>query len=63
MEITFDYIYDRLKTSDDRPVRGFTMIGDDGAPYRAEATIRGNKLEVRSRDVKHPLWLELKSRL
>jgi len=57
VEITFDHTYEGLKTSDGRPVTGFSIVGDDGKPYRAEATILGNRLEVRSREVKHPVWI------
>ena len=58
VEITFEATYEGLRTSDGRPVTGFSVAGADGKLYWAKATLSGsNRVEVHSSKVKHPVWI------
>lgn len=52
--ITFDYITGDLKTTDGLPPKGFYIAGIDSKFYRAEATIKDNKITIWSSKVKFP---------
>lgn len=55
ISIAFDFVYEGLKTSDGRKLKGFAIAGDDRIFYWAEATIIDNKIIVANRMVKRPV--------
>lgn len=53
--LSFDYADDGLMTSDNEPVKGFIVAGEDRRFYPATALIRGDKLEVSAPQVSVPV--------
>ena len=54
MEITFDYAKDGFICHGKKP-SGFELAGEDGIFKEAEAVFDGNKVFVRSEEVKEPV--------
>lgn len=52
--LSFDYVYDGFKISDGKPIREFTIAGEDGKFYEAKAFISGERIGVCSEKVKNP---------
>lgn len=53
--LSFDYTEGGLKTLDGGDVKGFFISGEDERFYPAQAVIKGNKLELTSDKVMHPV--------
>ena len=53
--LNFDYTDGGLKTFDGGDVKGFFISGEDERFYPAQAVIKGNKLELTSDKVMHPI--------
>ncbi|PKP10912.1 MAG: 9-O-acetylesterase [Bacteroidetes bacterium HGW-Bacteroidetes-4] len=54
-ELSFDFVYEGLSTSDGRKLTGFAIAGADKKFYWAEAKINGNKVMVSSAKVLEPV--------
>lgn len=55
IEITFNCFGSKLKIRDNQPLRLFSIAGQDKKFVWANAKIKGNKVIVQSKQVKHPL--------
>jgi sialate O-acetylesterase len=53
--LSFDHVLDGLRTSDDGPLKGFSICGPDGTFVWAEATIAGDKIEVSAPGISKPV--------
>lgn len=57
IKISFDHVYEGLHTSDEKPVTGFSIAGDDRIFYWAIAEINGNSVYVSSPGVRDPVTI------
>jgi sialate O-acetylesterase len=55
IELSFDDVLDGLGTSDDGPLKGFSICGADGKFVWAQARIVGDKVEVHAPGVNEPV--------
>ncbi|HER09100.1 MAG TPA: 9-O-acetylesterase [Bacteroides sp.] len=55
IEVSFDYVYDGLKTADGGELKGFSICGKDREFVWAEAEIRGNKVQVWAPGIGEPV--------
>jgi len=53
--LSFDYVLDGLGTSDDGPLKGFSICGADGKFVWADATIVDGKIEVTATGISEPV--------
>lgn len=55
IELTFDHVQDGLGTSDNSPLKGFSICGPDSLFVWAEATIVGDKIQVSAPGITNPV--------
>jgi sialate O-acetylesterase len=55
IELSFDHVADGLGTSDDGPLKGFSICGEDGKFVWADARIVNDKIEVSAPGISEPV--------
>jgi sialate O-acetylesterase len=57
MIVTFDHVGGGLISADGEPIAHFDIAGSDGKFFRAQAVIRGGRIEVWSDEVSSPIYV------
>ncbi len=57
VRLTFDNVNGGLVVTDDKPIRGFTLAGEDNQQYWADAVIDGETIVLSAKEVPRPVWV------
>jgi sialate O-acetylesterase len=57
VKIAFDNVGGGLVSTDGKPIRAFTIAGENNQQYWADAVIEGDTIVLSSRDVPKPVWV------